>query len=59
MVNEDYFEEGGPIFIYIGGEWSIAASTIQSGIFVDIAKEHKGILFYTEHRFYGKSKPTE
>lgn len=25
----------------------------------DMAKEHNGYMFYTEHRYYGKSQPTE
>uniref|UniRef100_A0A1I8PJZ8 Serine protease K12H4.7 n=1 Tax=Stomoxys calcitrans TaxID=35570 RepID=A0A1I8PJZ8_STOCA len=58
MVNDEYFEEGGPMFIYLGGEWAISPGSISSGIFVDLAREHKGILFYTEHRYYGQSKPT-
>lgn len=58
MVNDEYFQPGGPIFIYVGGEWDIHPSGISGGIFVDLAKEHNGILFYTEHRYYGESKPT-
>ncbi|XP_075145718.1 putative serine protease K12H4.7 [Haematobia irritans] len=58
MVNDEYFEEGGPMFIYLGGEWEISPGSISAGIFVDLAKEHKGILFYTEHRYYGQSRPT-
>ncbi|XP_065355032.1 putative serine protease K12H4.7 [Calliphora vicina] len=58
MVNEEHFEAGGPMFIYLGGEWAISPGRIQSGIIPDMAQEHKGILFYTEHRYYGESKPT-
>uniref|UniRef100_A0A1L8EII6 Putative serine protease n=1 Tax=Haematobia irritans TaxID=7368 RepID=A0A1L8EII6_HAEIR len=59
MVNDKYFKPGGPMFIHVGGEWDISPSGISSGIFVDLAKEHNGLLFYTEHRYYGKSKPTK
>ncbi|XP_012156539.1 putative serine protease K12H4.7 [Ceratitis capitata] len=58
MVNDEYFKEGGPIFIYVGGEWTISAGSIRSGHLVDMAEEHNGILFYTEHRYYGQSRPT-
>ncbi|XP_037942623.1 uncharacterized protein LOC119675488 [Teleopsis dalmanni] len=58
MQNDEHFETGGPMFIYVGGEWTISSSSIASGHFVDMAAEHKGMLFYTEHRFYGQSKPT-
>ncbi|XP_054747578.1 putative serine protease K12H4.7 [Anastrepha obliqua] len=58
MENAEYFKEGGPMFIYLGGEWSISAGMISSGHFVDMAAEHNGMLFYTEHRYYGQSRPT-
>ncbi|ALC46987.1 CG18493, partial [Drosophila busckii] len=57
LINEDYFRSGSPIFIYLGGEWEIDASSITSGLWVDIAKEHNGSLLYTEHRFFGQSIP--
>ncbi|XP_061386786.1 putative serine protease K12H4.7 [Musca vetustissima] len=59
MTNADYFKPGGPMIIYIGGEWEISAGSISYGILADIAKEHNGMLFYTEHRYYGQSKPTK
>jgi len=58
MENSEHFIAGGPIFIYIGGEWTISPSWIQGGHTYDIAKELHGYLFYTEHRFYGESHPT-
>ncbi|XP_068152959.1 thymus-specific serine protease-like [Drosophila tropicalis] len=57
MINEDYYVEGSPIFVYLGGEWAIDASGISSGLWVDIAKQHNGSLLYTEHRFFGESIP--
>lgn len=63
--NMRYFENdvhaapGGPIFIYVGGEWTISTGSISAGSHIyDLAKEHNGTLFYTEHRYYGKSHPT-
>ncbi|XP_059218025.1 putative serine protease K12H4.7 [Stomoxys calcitrans] len=58
MINDEFFKPGGPMFIYVGGEWEINASGITYGIFVDLAKEHNGMLFYTEQRYYGESRPT-
>lgn len=59
MINDHYFEEGGPILIFVGGEWEISPAKLQNGLIVDIAEEYGGVLFYTEHRFYGESKPTK
>lgn len=59
FVNDAHSTPGGPIFIYVGGEWSISAGSISAGTHIyDLAKEHNGTLFYTEHRYYGKSHPT-
>jgi hypothetical protein len=58
--NDEHQKPGGPIFIYVGGEWTVSAGSISAGTHIyDLAKEHSGTLFYTEHRYYGKSHPTE
>lgn len=50
----------GPIFIYLGGEWTISSRSIQEGTLIyEMAQETGGALFYTEHRYYGKSHPTQ
>lgn len=52
-------EPNGPIFIYLGGEWTISPGSIMSGRLIhEMATEMHGALFYTEHRFYGQSHPT-
>ncbi|XP_044569976.1 putative serine protease K12H4.7 [Drosophila ananassae] len=57
LINEDYFVDGSPIFIYLGGEWKIQPGDITSGLWVDIAKQHNGTIVTTEHRFFGESLP--
>lgn len=57
MANEEFYEEGGPLFIHVGGEWTISPGSISSGHMYDMAKENKAYLCYTEHRYYGKSRP--
>nr|XP_033330196.1 putative serine protease K12H4.7 [Megalopta genalis] len=57
--NSALFKPGGPIFIMIGGEWEISTGYLQTGLMYDIAKAHNAMLYYTEHRYYGKSHPTE
>ncbi|XP_075148547.1 putative serine protease K12H4.7 [Haematobia irritans] len=56
-VNSEFYQAGGPIFIMVGGEWEITPSFLHRGHFYDMAQEHSGIMFYTEHRYYGKSWP--
>lgn len=59
MSNGQFFVKGGPIFIIIGGEGPIIEDTMYGGHYYDIAREHKAMLFQTEHRFYGESRPTK
>ncbi|XP_055384473.1 putative serine protease K12H4.7 [Condylostylus longicornis] len=56
--NPEHHKSGGPIFIFLGGEWSISDGFITAGHFYDMAAENNAYLFYTEHRYYGKSFPT-
>lgn len=49
---------GGPIFIFIGGEWEITPGYVSAGLMFEMAKELNGTMYYTEHRYYGKSHPT-
>ncbi|XP_052890425.1 putative serine protease K12H4.7 [Anopheles moucheti] len=58
MENGEHYAPGGPLFIYVGGEWEISESSISRGHVYDMASQLKGYLFYTEHRYYGKSHPT-
>lgn len=58
--NDQFFNKSGPILIYFGGEWEIYPNLINEGelYLSDLAKEFNGSLFYIEHRYYGKSHPT-
>lgn len=59
ISNDEFFQEGGPIFIFLGGEWQISTSRLRTGQIFDMAEQHNGYMFYTEHRYYGYSYPTE
>lgn len=43
----------------IGGEWEISKGFLQSGMMHEIATKYGGLMYYTEHRYYGKSRPTK
>lgn len=59
LENDEHFQDGGPIFIYVGGEWTISSGSISYGSHIyDLARELNGTLYYTEHRYYGYSHPT-
>jgi len=57
--NSAYLKKDGPILIMIGGEWEITDSYLQTGLMYELAVEYHGLMYYTEHRFYGESKPTK
>jgi Serine carboxypeptidase S28 len=59
LSNLEFLQEGSPIFIFVGGEWSIFPGHIISGHLHDMARELNAVLFYTEHRYYGHTLPTE
>ncbi|CAK9802567.1 Putative serine protease K12H4.7 [Anthophora plagiata] len=57
--NSGHFKKGGPILIMIGGEWAISRGFLESGVMFELACTHNAIMYYTEHRYYGKSRPTK
>ncbi|OAD59600.1 Putative serine protease K12H4.7 [Eufriesea mexicana] len=59
LENSRFFKKNGPILIMIGGEWAINRGFLEAGLMYEIASSHNAQMYYTEHRFYGKSKPTE
>jgi len=57
FVNNEFFKTGQPLFIEVGGEWTIDGTALKSGQMYSLAKKHHGMLVETEHRYYGKSLP--
>ncbi|XP_053690988.1 putative serine protease K12H4.7 [Sabethes cyaneus] len=57
--NDEYYQAGGPIFIFLGGHWPLEQYFIEHGHFHDIANYENAWLFTNEHRYYGDSVPTE
>lgn len=57
--NEKYARQDGPIFIYLGGEWTISKGVLLESHMRDMAVDLSGLLIYTEHRYYGKTQPTK
>ena len=64
--NMNFYEAGGPIFLMVGGEYTIDEYEIARlkdgpsqayGRLVKWAKQHKAAIFYLEHRYYGGSIP--
>ncbi|XP_063835228.1 putative serine protease K12H4.7 [Ostrinia nubilalis] len=46
------------IVIFVGGEWEITEGWVTDGLAYDIAGFTGAGLFYTEHRYYGLTRPT-
>lgn len=41
-----------------GGEWTVSEGWLFTGHMHDMARDLNGTMFYTEHRYYGQSRPT-
>ncbi|XP_035739190.1 thymus-specific serine protease-like [Vespa mandarinia] len=57
--NAAFSTQTGPILIMLGGEWEIEPNFLTNGLMYDIAVAHGAMMYYTEHRYYGKSKPIQ
>ncbi|XP_062554900.1 putative serine protease K12H4.7 [Armigeres subalbatus] len=58
LSNDEYYQQGGPIFVFVGGNHPITSYFIEQGHFRDIANYENAWLFTNEHRYYGNSTPT-
>lgn len=59
-MNEKYYNPlGGPVFLMIGGEGEASEKWMTQGTWIDYAKKFGAICYQLEHRYYGKSHPTE
>ncbi|XP_017048577.1 putative serine protease K12H4.7 [Drosophila ficusphila] len=61
FVNADYYrnDSSAPIFLMIGGEGEASAKWMREGAWVHYAENFGALCLQLEHRFYGKSHPTE
>ena len=59
FVNDQYWKKNGPVFIQIGGEGPADPIWMTEGQWIKYAQIHGAICVMIEHRFYGKSHPTE
>ncbi|XP_066146398.1 putative serine protease F56F10.1 isoform X1 [Euwallacea fornicatus] len=60
-VNDEFCDQDkkNVAFLMIGGEGEATDVWMSNGAWVEYGKQFKAILFQLEHRFYGKSHPTE
>jgi len=59
QVNQKYYKKDGPVFLMIGGEGPISDKWMYSGAWIEYAEEFNALCLQLEHRYYGKSHPTE
>ena len=61
FVNSDFFiqNSSAPVFLMIGGEGEASSEWMTQGTWIDYAKKFGALCFQLEHRYYGKSHPTE
>lgn len=61
FTNTEFYDPstGGPVFLMIGGEGEASIKWMTNGAWIDYAKQFGALCFQLEHRYYGKSHPTE
>ncbi|XP_043926183.1 putative serine protease K12H4.7 [Protopterus annectens] len=59
FMNDTHYVPGGPIFLMIGGEGPANPAWMQYGTWLTYAEKMHSLCLLLEHRFYGKSHPTE
>ncbi|KAL8603183.1 hypothetical protein ACOMHN_032629 [Nucella lapillus] len=57
VADQFWKDDGGPIFLYTGGQGDIAWLCTNTGFLWDIAPEFNALLVFAEHRYYGSSLP--
>lgn len=58
-LDNDSYTENGPIFVHVGGpDFYLADARMNMSYFVELGMEMGAVMAYTEHRFYGESRPT-
>ncbi|XP_050069701.1 putative serine protease K12H4.7 [Anopheles maculipalpis] len=55
--NDEFYRPGGPIFIFVGGNFAMTTYYIEHGLLYDTAARDGAWLFTNEHRYYGASTP--
>lgn len=58
-MNRQYYNDGGPLLVYINDAMSYTTELIQSGLMYDIAKKLNGALITSDHRYFRTNLPTE
>uniref|UniRef100_A0A1Y9H2E5 Prolylcarboxypeptidase n=1 Tax=Anopheles dirus TaxID=7168 RepID=A0A1Y9H2E5_9DIPT len=55
--NDELYRPGGPIFIFVGGNFPLTTYYVEHGLLYDTAARDGAWLFTNEHRYYGGSSP--
>ncbi|XP_071501714.1 putative serine protease K12H4.7 [Diadema antillarum] len=59
FINDTFYQPGGPVFLMIGGEGTANPIWMVEGAWIEYAREMNAFCLMLEHRYYGKSHPTE
>lgn len=57
FISNETYVSGAPIFLVLGGEWTISPVHIENGYISELAETFGAFVIYLEHRFYGQSMP--
>lgn len=57
FMNDEFYQPGGPFFVFLGGEWAITEYRLTNSLMYDMSDDLNAAIFYLEHRYYGGSRP--
>uniref|UniRef100_A0A182QTG6 Prolylcarboxypeptidase n=1 Tax=Anopheles farauti TaxID=69004 RepID=A0A182QTG6_9DIPT len=57
LWNDQYYREGGPLFVVVGGHYAIDPYFMENSHFRDVAALQGAFLATNEHRYFGTSSP--
>lgn len=57
LITLKNYDNGGPVFVYTGGEREITTAAQNTGFLFEISPMFNAAVVFIEHRYYGQSLP--
>lgn len=58
-MNREFYQEGGPLYVYLKDLGDFSTKWLTEGLMHDIAQETNGALYTFDYRYFGQNLPVE